>query len=107
MGEKYEEGNRKTSLLGGCLSSQRKQRDEPAGWRLGFRMLRENCPLELVSFPGRRDGDFQHLHFSEKLYARKRMERGKHLPNLTLEGLDQELLGGLPVLHPVLVNLGC
>lgn len=107
MGEKYEEGNRKTSLQGGCLSSQRKQRDEPAGRRLGFRMLRKKFPLELVSFPGRRDGDFQHLHFSEKLYARKRMETGKHLPNLTLEGLDQELLGGLPVLHPVLVNLGC
>ena len=48
----------------------------------------------------------QHLHFSEKLDSRMKMEAGR-LPTLTLEEPGQEPPRTLSVLYPVLVNLGC
>ena len=68
--------------------------------------LRNCFPFNLVSLSGRRGGDLQHLHFSEKLDSRMKMEAGR-LPTLTLEEPGQEPPGTLPVLYPVLVNLGC
>ena len=87
---------------------RKKQKDQPSGRvNIFFPKQLRNCfPFNLVSLSGRRDGDLQRLHFSEKLDSRMRMEAGR-LPTLTVEEPGQEPPGTLPVLYPVLVSLSC
>lgn len=60
MGEESEEENRKTGLLGGCLLSKVVRVENAEG----------QFPIHPNSFSGRKDGDFPHLHSTEKLCSR-------------------------------------